>query len=159
MFRAEKSMNVVARWDFCGHFPLEFRLFSRFTNVSAPFKMSRSVTSIESKDQVSQPRIFPSIFIYEPSPRRKKKSWQFWPKANQSLPIVASRKRSHIPRLGFQVKNANFYTRAQIENNVECYLLLVPEFSLGHIGREGRLRTWNNIMFPIIKEQSGCLAR
>ena len=49
-FRAEKSMNVVARWDFCGHFPLEFRLFSRFTNVSAPFKMSRSVTSIESKD-------------------------------------------------------------------------------------------------------------
>ena len=50
VFRAEKSMNVVARWDFCGHFPLEFRLFSRFTNVSAPFKMSRSVTSIESKD-------------------------------------------------------------------------------------------------------------
>ena len=87
VFRAEKSMNVVARWDFCGHFPLEFRLFSRFTNVSAPFKMSRSVTSIESKDQVSQPRIFPSIFIYVASPRRKKKSWQFWPKANQSLPM------------------------------------------------------------------------
>ena len=95
VFRAEKSMNVVARWDFCGHFPLEFRLFSRFTNVSAPFKMSRSVTSIESKDQVSQPRIFPSIFIYVASPRRKKNHDNFGLKLTSLFRCGFMKKKSH----------------------------------------------------------------
>ena len=113
-------MNVVARWDFCGHFPLEFRLFSRFTNVSAPFKMSRSVTSIESKDQVSQPRIFPSIFIYVASPRRKKNHDNFGLKLTSLFRLWLHEKEVTYLGWGFKLKNANFYTRAQIENNVEC---------------------------------------